>query len=138
MKEEGKQILKQNQLSITEGRMKILEVFLSNLNALSHSDIESITGDSFDRVTIYRTLQVFAEKGIIHQIPTTDNSIKYALCKENCAPGHHHDNHVHFICERCHKTFCLEEVHIPDVLLPEGFRPRRAEMILSGICKQCQ
>ncbi len=130
--------MKQNQLSITEGRMKILEVFLSNLNALSHSDIESITGDSFDRVTIYRTLQVFAEKGIIHQIPTTDNSIKYALCKENCAPGHHHDNHVHFICERCHKTFCLEEVHIPDVILPEGFRPRRAEMILSGICKQCQ
>ena len=130
--------MKQNQLSITEGRMKILEVFLSNLNALSHSDIESITGDSFDRVTIYRTLQVFAEKGIIHQIPTTDNSIKYALCKENCAPGHHHDNHVHFICERCHKTFCLEEVHIPDVILPEGFRPQRAEMILSGICKQCQ
>lgn len=138
MQEAGKHILKQNQLSITEGRVKILEIFLSNPNALSHADIETFTGDSFDRVTIYRTLQVFVEKGIIHQIPTTDNSVKYALCKDNCAPGQHHDNHVHFICDRCHKTFCLEGVHIPAVDLPEGFRTQRAEMVLSGICSQCQ
>ncbi|MDE3214385.1 MAG: transcriptional repressor [Bacteroidota bacterium] len=138
MTEDVKNILKHNQLSITESRLKILELFLSNPNALSHSDIESSTGEAFDRVTIYRTLQVFAEKGIIHLIPTTDNSIQYALCRENCAPGHHHDNHVHFICERCHKTFCLESVHVPEVILPEGFRTQRAEMVLSGICDQCK
>ena len=82
-----KDILKQNRLSITGSRQKILELFLSKNGALSHADIEKKTGESFDRVTVYRTLQTFVESGIIHLIPTTDNSIKYALCKNDCAPG---------------------------------------------------
>jgi Fur family ferric uptake transcriptional regulator len=32
--------------------------------------IEKEVGDKYDRVTIYRTLQTFEEKGIIHTIPT--------------------------------------------------------------------
>ncbi len=37
--------------------------------ALAHADIEKKTGESFDRVTVYRTLQSFVEKGIVHLIP---------------------------------------------------------------------
>ena len=76
-------ILKKNQLSITESRKKILELFLNSAGALAHADIEKSTDGSFDRVTVYRTLQTFVEKGIIHNIPTTDNAILYALCKDN-------------------------------------------------------
>jgi Fur family ferric uptake transcriptional regulator len=68
-------ILKKNQLSVTEGRKKILDLFLTSPGALAHADIEKSTDASFDRVTVYRTLQTFVEKGIIHNIPTTDNSI---------------------------------------------------------------
>lgn len=70
---------------------------------------------------VYRTLQSFVEKGLIHLIPTTDNAIKYALCKDDCEAGHHHDNHVHFVCDECGKTTCLDEVTIPSVKLPKGF-----------------
>ena len=126
-----KDILKQNRLSITGSRQKILELFLSKNGALSHADIEKKTGESFDRVTVYRTLQTFVESGIIHLIPTTDNSIKYALCKNDCAPGHHHDNHVHFICDECSKTICLDEVNIPSVKLPKGFTPQHSEMVVT-------
>jgi Fur family transcriptional regulator, ferric uptake regulator len=108
-------ILKKNQLSVTEGRKKILELFMQSNGALAHADIEKKTGETFDRVTVYRTLNTFVEKGIIHLIPTTDNSILYALCKDNCEAGHHHDNHVHFICEVCGKTICLDEVTVPEV-----------------------
>jgi hypothetical protein len=87
---------------------------------LAHADIEKNTYAAFDRVTVYRTLQTFVEKGIIHQIPTTDNSILYALCRHNCEQGHHHDNHVHFICTNCDKTFCLDDVTVPDEKLPPG------------------
>lgn len=135
---EIKDILKQNRLSITGSRQKILELFLSKNGALSHADIEKKTGESFDRVTVYRTLQTFVESGIIHLIPTTDNSIKYALCKNDCAPGHHHDNHVHFICDECSKTICLEEVTIPSVKLPKGFTPQHSEMVVTGICGECK
>ena len=138
MIKEVKYILKQNHLSITDSRLKILELFLSLENALSHADIERTTGESFDRVTVYRTLQTFVEKGIIHLIPTTDNSVKYALCRNDCAPGHHHDNHVHFICGVCNKTICLDGIIIPVVKLPRGFMPNRSEMVVTGICGDCK
>jgi Fur family transcriptional regulator, ferric uptake regulator len=132
------EILKRNELSVTEGRKKILELFLSSDGALAHADIEKRTGENFDRVTVYRTLQTFVDKGIIHHIPTTDNSILYALCKDNCEAGHHHDNHVHFVCDVCNKTICLEEVTVPQVKLPKGFTPNHAEMVVSGICGDCK
>ena len=131
-------ILKKNRLSVTAGRKKILELFLNSPGALAHADIEKNTDAAFDRVTVYRTLQTFVDKGIIHNIPTTDNSILYALCKDNCEEGHHHDNHVHFICEKCSKTICLDDVTIPEVKLPKGFRLNHTEMVVNGICDDCR
>ncbi|MDB5202097.1 MAG: ferric uptake regulator, Fur family [Ferruginibacter sp.] len=131
-------ILKRTGLSITEGRKQILDLFLENEGALAHADIEKQTDAAFDRVTVYRTLQTFVDKGIIHQIPTTDNSVLYALCKHNCAQGHHHDNHVHFICDNCDKTICLDDVTVPAVKLPAGFKPNKFAMIVSGACRECQ
>ncbi len=131
-------ILKRNHLSVTEGRKKILELFLNSEGALAHADIEKITGENFDRVTVYRTLQTFTDKGIIHLIPTTDNSILYALCKDSCEAGHHHDDHVHFVCNNCSKTICLEEVTVPLVKLPKGFTPKHSAMVVHGICSDCK
>ncbi|HMD00756.1 MAG TPA: transcriptional repressor, partial [Ferruginibacter sp.] len=88
--------------------------------------------------TVYRTLQTFVDKGIIHNIPTSDNSILYALCKDNCEQGHHHDHHVHFVCDNCNKTICLEDVTVPEVKLPVGFTPKHAEMVVNGICADCK
>ena len=138
MKEEVLTILRKNHLSITDSRQKILELFLQSNGALEHADIEKKTGESFDRVTVYRTLQSFVERGLIHLIPTTDNAIKYALCKDDCEAGHHHDNHVHFICNECGRTICLDDVIIPSVKLPKGFSPTQAEMIVKGICGDCK
>jgi Fur family transcriptional regulator, ferric uptake regulator len=132
------EILKKNHLSVTDSRQKIMQLFLNSDGALAHADIEKRTGESFDRVTVYRTLQAFVEKGIIHLIPTRDNSIKYALCKDDCVEGHHHDNHVHFICDECHKTICLDDVTVPQVKLPKGFTPQHAEMVVNGICEDCK
>ena len=131
-------ILRRNSLSITESRKKILNLFLNVPGALAHGDIERKAGEKFDRVTVYRTLQTFVEKGIIHTIPTTDNSVRYALCKDNCAGGHHHDDHVHFICLQCGTTLCLEEVVVPEIKMRRGFSINEIEMVVKGICLDCQ
>ena len=138
MKEAIIEILKHSQLHITENRMKILELFQQSEHALSHADIEKISGAHFDRITIYRTLQTFVEKGIIHTIPTADNSIMYALCKEECSDGHHHDDHVHFICSACGTTYCLDQVSIPSVNIPKGFSVHQTNVLINGICKNCK
>lgn len=131
-------ILKKNQLSVTGSRKKILELFLANNGALAHGDIEKKTGEKFDRVTVYRTLQSFLDKGIIHSIPTADNLIRYALCKEDCSEGHHHDDHIHFVCKDCGNTTCLDDVQVPDIKLPKGFRSLQTEVVVSGKCKDCK
>ncbi|MBS1597104.1 MAG: transcriptional repressor [Bacteroidetes bacterium] len=138
MEKKADDILKERQLSITDSRKKILSLFLHGTGALSHNDIEKKVGERFDRVTIYRTLQIFLEKGIVHSIPTADNSIQYALCRNECGSGHHHDNHVHFVCKHCGNTVCLEDVTVPAVKLPKGFSSSQVEMIVSGICKDCR
>ena len=125
-------------MSITDSRVQILGLFYSNEGALAHADIEKKTSDAIDRVTIYRTLQTFEEKGLIHSIPTADNSVKYALCKEQCEDGHHHDNHVHFICDECGKTICLDDVLVPEVKLPKGFQVQQSNMVVNGICGDCK
>lgn len=129
--------LKRNQLSITDSRKKILELFFKSDGALAHFDIEHLSGAEFDRVTIYRTLQTFVEKGIIHTIPSADNSIRYALCKEDCAGGHHHDDHVHFMCDDCGTTYCLDHVNVPKLDMPAGFRAVQTDVVVSGKCIKC-
>jgi len=137
MKNEVAEILKRSQLSVTESRTKILDLFRHSNGALAHADIETKTGEQFDRVTIYRTLQTFVEKGIVHTIPTADNSVLYALCKDQCSAGHHHDNHVHFICDECGTTYCLDNISIPEVHLPNGFKKLQTDVVISGTCNKC-
>jgi len=138
MKKSSSDILRSSELSLTAGRKTILEIFLSCPNALAHQDIETICKDKYDRVTIYRTLQTFLEKGIIHTIPSSDNITRYALCNDDCIEsGHHHDNHVHFTCDTCGKTICLDQTEVPSVHLPRGFRAHQINMIVSGVCKSC-
>jgi Fur family ferric uptake transcriptional regulator len=131
------EILRRKHLSVTDSRKKILSLFLAGSDALAHGDIEKKAGEKFDRVTVYRTLQTFVEKGIIHTIPTADNSVRYALCKD-CTEGHHHDDHVHFVCNNCARIFCLDDVVSPNIDLPAGYLARTVQVVINGICKDCQ
>lgn len=130
------EILRLKQLSVTDSRKKILSLFLDSKDALAHGDIEKKAGEKFDRVTVYRTLQTFVEKGIVHAIPTADNTVRYALCKD-CAEGHHHDDHVHFVCTNCQKTICLDDVVSPQIPLPSGYKPQDVQVVINGVCPDC-
>ncbi|MTI31483.1 Fur family transcriptional regulator, partial [Xanthovirga aplysinae] len=113
-------LLKDYSLRFTTCRVEVLKIFLEQLNALSHSDIEDKLTDSFDRVTLYRTLKTFVNKGILHKIPDDSGIARYALCKEEyCSTDQHDHEHVHFKCIKCEMTTCLEEVKIPPIFLPK-------------------
>jgi Fur family transcriptional regulator, ferric uptake regulator len=129
-------VLRRKHLNITDSRKKILSLFLNNKDALAHADIEKKAGEKFDRVTVYRTLQTFVEKGIVHTIPTADNAILYALCKD-CDEEHHHDDHVHFVCSNCNATICLDDVVSPEIKLPQGYVAENVQVVINGICKRC-
>ena len=135
---QAEELLKHNKLSVTDSRKFILAFFLQQKGAVSHGDIEKKAADRFDRVTIYRTLQTFVDRGLVHTIPTADNSIRYASCKDDCRKGKHQDHHIHFICDKCRHTYCLDDVVTPEIHLPRGYSATHVEVVVEGVCKDCR
>ena len=90
----------------------------------------------FRKASIFRMLELFSEKEIVHVIEDGSRSFKYELCYSDT----HHtisDQHVHFYCERCKQTYCFESDRIPLVNIPEGFYPHAINYMIKGICPKC-
>ena len=131
-------MLKDHRLRNTQCRVDILSVFFDSEFALSHSDIENKVSDHYDRVTVYRTLKAFVDKGLIHKVPDDTGSQKYALCKDDCTVEVHKHEHVHFKCIVCGQTTCLDESTIPGIRLPKGYAMIEMNMLITGYCKDCR
>lgn len=132
----AEEMLKSRGLRKTSARKEVLDLFLQEAKALSKQDIEAELG-AMDRITLYRTLKSFEDKGLIHEALDGTNYTKYALCEEECTDEEHQHNHAHFHCEKCGITFCVDEVIIPKVNTPKGLEINSVEMVLKGLCRQC-
>ncbi|MEL6673427.1 MAG: transcriptional repressor [Bacteroidota bacterium] len=131
-------MLSQYGLRATQTREEILGMFMRRDFALSQPEIEKALAHHCDRVTIYRTLTTFMEKGLVHKVLDDSGAMKYALCTQSCASQepHQHD-HVHFKCEQCGKTTCLDDAHLPALSLPAGYQVTETHILVHGKCPQC-
>lgn len=130
-------LLKDFGLRSTAARQEVLRVFLLSDYALSHGDIEREIHGDLDRVTVYRTLKTFLDRGLIHKVLDDEGSLKYALCNEACSEAIHHHEHVHFKCTKCGQTSCVD-VDIPPVRLPAGYSAGEMNLLIQGLCPQCR
>lgn len=136
MSKELENILIAKQISPTAMRLLVLDYLLKQKAAIGLSDLEQEFERS-DRVTLYRTLKTFEEKGLVHNIKDGSEAVKYALCQGGCEAGIHNDLHLHFYCTVCKKLFCLPKTHIPEVKLPEGFQLQELSLVARGVCGVC-
>lgn len=131
--------IKNSGLRITDGRISILGFFEKNAGlGLSIHDLLSVFSEDLDKVTLYRTLHSFEEKGLIHKVIDETGLERYALCEDHCHEheGHNHE-HVHFKCVRCKTIECLEHTHQPTIVLPEGYVKNEANFLVLGECAKC-
>lgn len=129
-------LLRQHDLRITDARQQVLGVFFAHSYALTHAELEQQLAQH-DRVTLYRTLATFEEKGLLHRVPDDSGTMKYALCADGCAEHQHHDDHVHFKCTTCGRTECLDPIRIPTLALPTGYRATEMHLLVQGVCSRC-
>ena len=89
-----------------------------------------------ERSTIFRTLTLLLQHHLIHAIEDGSGSLRYEVCEgeEECTLN---DQHIHFYCEHCHRTFCLQDKKIPQVSLPEGFQISSINFMVKGLCPSC-
>lgn len=128
--------LSSREVKPTAMRILVLKLLLNSRFAMSLSDIEQ-KFDRADRTTLYRTLKTFEEKKLIHKIDDGTTIPKYAICQEGCECNPD-DYHVHFHCRSCKETFCLNKVSIPSVQLPTLFTLEQINMVVKGLCDDCQ
>ena len=129
------QVFEKAGIRVTAVRLLIWrEIRRSFTGAFSLSDLED-TLPTVDKSTLFRTLTLLSEAHLLHDIDDGSGSHKFCVC--------HHDDtlhctgHVHLTCRVCHRTFCLTDIRIPQVELPEGFVPEEAEYIVKGVCPEC-
>lgn len=119
----------------TAVRLLILRAMTGFEKAFSLTDLETRL-ETVNKSTIFRTLALFQEQLLIHGIDDGTGSIKYSLCRDDCMcrPG---ESHVHFNCNRCKNTFCLENIAIPAIELPERFFGESVNFVIKGHCDRC-
>ena len=120
----------------TSNRILVMKALASGENPQSLKDLEQKMV-SMDKSSIFRTLTLFLEHDAVHAFEDGRGVLNYELCEED-GECDHHDGHIHFYCESCHRSFCMEDIHIPSFELPEGFYPHSISFVIKGECPECR
>ena len=120
----------------TANRILIANTFAKAGRPLSMTEIETLLG-SVDKSVISRTLALFRERHLVHTLHDGGDGIRYELCHSH-SEDQDDDAHIHFWCRRCGKTFCLEDIAIPAVRLPDGYEEESVNYMVTGLCPDCR
>lgn len=120
----------------TANRILVMKTLMGEQNPQCLSNLERKMV-SMDKSSIFRTLTLFLEHDVVHAFEDGRGVLCYELCEEKGACDHH-DGHIHFYCESCQRSFCMEDIHIPSFELPEGFYPHSISFVIKGECPDCR
>lgn len=82
---------------------------------------------TLSKTTVYNTVNLLAENGIINPISIEGTRIRYDV---------NNDFHAHFLCNECKKIFDVMDVSCPNCTL-DGFTVKTENVFYSGCCKEC-
>lgn len=119
----------------TVNRLLIVKALHSLHHPVSVKELEDSLL-TLDKSSIFRVLTLFREHHLVHAIETGEGIVKYELCQSHNDVSDD-DEHVHFYCERCHRTICLHDIPVPQIPVPEGYRAEGTNVLVRGVCERC-
>jgi len=129
------ELFAQHGVKVTANRLLIAKALEEAGRPLSMTELEDRL-ETIDKSNVFRTLTAFREAHLVHALEDAGDGVRYELCL-----SHHEDEdddvHVHFYCIKCHRTFCLHEVPVPPVTVPEEYVPESVSYLVKGICPAC-
>ena len=130
------QLMERHGVKPTANRIVIARALAASGRPMSMTELETLL-ETIDKSNVFRTLQTFREAHLVHVLDDTGDGVRYELCH-----SHHDDEdddlHVHFYCEKCHRTFCLEDTPVPPVAVSSDYVVHSASYVVKGICKDCR
>ena len=136
-----KEKLKEKGCKLTMQRRSVLDVLLEHSNEhLSTEEIYDIVKGNFPEIglaTVYRTVQLFEDMGIVDRLNFDDGCSRFELASEDTVHHHHH-----LICEECNKVFEVENDLLDDIEKEienkYNFKIHDHNVMFYGICKDCE
>ena len=129
--------LRENSHKVTPQRVAIIRTVLESSELLTPSalyDKVKQTDAGIGEVTVYRTLNILEELGLVCVFHTEDNTHSYIGC-----PAEHHD---HLICSDCGKvinfTHCNLRLLEERLVTETGFNINDHRLDFYGRCKNCE
>lgn len=129
--------LKESGLAKTAQRMAVLDALIRAEHPLSATEILALTAGetTINRVTVYRILASFRDRGIIREIETGHANSSYEMA---CT---HNPVHPHFRCRSCGRIVCLPPLTLSQawdwLAQPADFTVERIDVQLIGLCAEC-
>ena len=124
----------------TPVRAGVLEILQKSSRPLGAVEILEKLPPHTDAVTVYRTLNTFTKKRLLHRIRGEDRVWRYAPGGEEPSAKTH--QHPHFVCETCGKVECLKDAEIPGNFIGSlgvgaKYAVHYSEVVLHGTCPRC-
>lgn len=130
------ELLLEHGIRPTANRLLLVKVLSKAEHPLTMKELEDLV-DTIDKSNIFRTLSLFRDQHLVHVLQDGADAVRYELCHSH-EEDHDDDLHAHFYCERCRQTFCLNDIPVPQVDLPKGYRMNTINYLIKGICPNCQ
>ena len=125
-------------LDPTLNRLLVFSVLFASDHPLTAKEVyeELRQGHKLNRVTVYRILDLFAEKGVVSKISSGERSFCYCARFGRWLAGH-----CHFHCTRCGKVECIDKdfLDLDEEILKNrlALDVQHIELRLDGICTAC-
>ena len=128
-------ILERKSIRCTPMREAILEILLKKGCPMSYKEVAACLPRQGDRVTIYRTLLLLFEKGIVHRV--MDMNGTWRFCAHNSVNSGCPGDHPHFECMVCGSMQCLTDTSLPYIEVAGGAVVKGKHMVVYGVCPRC-
>lgn len=99
--------LKELGVYVTQNRIIILKVLMQCSGAVSVANIRRLANTRLDRVSVYRTLQAFLDKGVLFVVPNTSGVPHYAV--NGAIRQSDKQGSAFFICTKCGASELLKD-----------------------------
>jgi Fur family peroxide stress response transcriptional regulator len=117
---------------LTPQRRQVYDVLLHKRD---HPDAEQVfmrakrAMPEISLATVYNCLDALVKCGLARQVTVDRGATRFC-------PNMH--EHGHFHCDECGTVFDVElPRELPGISLPRGFKPRRYEAAIHGLCADC-
>ena len=122
---------------VTEPRRAVAQLIADRTGHFTAADLVSDARGGrlgIGRATIFRTLEVLSELGVVERLDLPSGVHAYV----GCAPTHHH----HVVCSSCGRTAEIPDAGLRTVVREvsrrTGFRVDEHRLELFGSCPSCQ